>query len=48
MEMVELTAQVPSNLRTQLWQLLGDALDVLVTATRHADNNVLVLIHRLG
>jgi hypothetical protein len=45
---VRLTSQVPANLGSQLGQLLCNTLHVLVTTSRYTDDNVLVLVHRLG
>lgn len=43
-----LEAQVPANLGTNNRKLISDALNILITTTRQADNNVLILLHGLG
>lgn len=41
-------AQIPADLRAQSRKLVGDLLDILVTATTQVQNNVLALAHCLG
>lgn len=45
---VRLKAQGPANLRSDNRKLISNALDILITTTRQADDNILILLHGLG